>query len=198
MATRFDFDEMVGRVLNLEGGLSMNADDPGNWVGTELRGTNFGISARSYPDVNIKELTVEGAKDIYYRDYWLRAGCDQLPQALAFVHFDASVNHGVGAAKKFLADSGGSVDAYVVERLLFYASLKTWKSFGLGWSARLASVAAHARSYPAPARLSADDWKFVLYRGNELQPFPIEGDVVLRFSADDRKVHVRLEDSDGV
>lgn len=194
MASRFDFDEMVGRVLNLEGGLSLNPDDPGNYAGGELRGTKFGISARSYPEEDIQGLTVERAKDIYYHDYWLRAGCDRLPQGLAFVHFDAAVNHGVSAAKKFLQNAAGSVDAYVVQRLLFYAGLSTWKSFGLGWTNRLVSVAAHARSYPAPARLDSDGWKLVLYRGDELQPFPMTGDVVLRFSKDDRKVHVRMDD----
>ena len=50
-------------IIQIEGGYSNDPDDLG-------RETKYGISKRSYPDVDIKNLTVEGAIEIYTRDYW--------------------------------------------------------------------------------------------------------------------------------
>ena len=42
--------------------------------------TNYGISKRAYPDVDIKNLTEDGAKDIYKRDYWDKNKCEDLSE----------------------------------------------------------------------------------------------------------------------
>jgi lysozyme family protein len=34
-------------------------------------GTKYGISRKSYPSLNIEDLTLQEAKFLYYRDYWL-------------------------------------------------------------------------------------------------------------------------------
>src|SRR5271166_7021852 len=78
-----------------EGGYSNDPDDPGGE-------TNFGISKRYHPDVDIKNLTVEGAQQIYWTDYWLKASCDKLPPDVAFVLFDYAVLPGIGSASKAL------------------------------------------------------------------------------------------------
>jgi len=49
------FDEIIEVVLEHEGGYVNDPDDPGGE-------TNFGIAKRSHPDVDIKNLTKEGAK----------------------------------------------------------------------------------------------------------------------------------------
>ena len=51
---------------NWEGRLLQDPDDPGGE-------TNMGISRRSYPHEDIKNLTREQAIQIYYYDYWLPA-----------------------------------------------------------------------------------------------------------------------------
>lgn len=79
------FDEAIGRVLENEGGLSQDKADPG---GT----TKYGISQRSYPNLDIVNLTVEQAKDIYRRDFWRFSGVNS--QAIATKLLDASVNTG--------------------------------------------------------------------------------------------------------
>lgn len=56
--------------------------------------TNFGITKKSYPDLNIKDLTRGDAKMIYYRDYWKRPGFDKLPPVTSFIAFDWAVNSG--------------------------------------------------------------------------------------------------------
>ena len=52
------------------------------------KGTKFGISAMSYPSLNIKQLTIEQAKDIYYRDFWLKLGGDKVHKAVMYQLFD--------------------------------------------------------------------------------------------------------------
>jgi|SRR5712675_637872 len=58
-----DFTKAVDYVLLAEGGYSFDAADAGGE-------TNFGISKRSYPGVDIKNLTRDGAIAIYKKDYW--------------------------------------------------------------------------------------------------------------------------------
>jgi lysozyme family protein len=69
-------------------------DDPGG-------ATKYGIDQRSHPTVNIRNLTEDGAMAIYWRDYWLKAGCDKLDSPYAEVMFNCAVNMGVGRAKEF-------------------------------------------------------------------------------------------------
>ena len=80
-----DFNISIKIVLANEGGLVENASDPGGL-------TNFGISQRSYPNVDIRALTPETAADIYRRDYWKFDAVDS--QALCTKIFDMYVNMG--------------------------------------------------------------------------------------------------------
>lgn len=69
--------------------------------------TKFGISKRAYPNIDIAKLDLVTAKSLYYKDYWLAAHCDNLSAAVALIHFDGAVNHGVGRAIKFLEQAVG-------------------------------------------------------------------------------------------
>ena len=98
------FEEMIARVIAIEGGLSMDPDDPGNWTGGakfkgELRGTKFGISAKQYPYIEIKSLSREDAIAIYRRDYFDGPGIAKLPLEFQFLVLDAIVHHGPGSSK---------------------------------------------------------------------------------------------------
>ena len=89
------FDEIIEGVLKHEGGY---VNDP-----TDLGGeTNFGITKRFYPDVDIKNLTEEGAKEIYKKDYWDKNKIDDVPDDLKHIYFDMCVNQGRGTAVKIL------------------------------------------------------------------------------------------------
>jgi lysozyme family protein len=74
-------------IIEAEGG---EVNDPSDSGGH----TKFGISKRSYPHVDIASLTRDRALDIYRTDYWSRAGCHDLPAALALVVFDHAVLSG--------------------------------------------------------------------------------------------------------
>lgn len=88
-----DFDVAIRHVLKWEGGYSNNSKDPGGE-------TNYGISKKSYPDVDIKHLTLEEAKQIYKRDYWKFGGINDQP--LATKALDFSVNLGASVAIRTL------------------------------------------------------------------------------------------------
>ena len=64
--------------------------------------TKYGISQAAYPKLDIKNLTMAQALDIYNSDYWLPARCAELKQELQYAHFSASVNCGVGSAARIL------------------------------------------------------------------------------------------------
>lgn len=159
------FDVAFERLIGHEGKFTDDSKDKGNWtggrVGTgELKGTKYGVSAAAYPHLDIKNLTLAQAKDIYRRDYWGRAGADQYDGAIAFQVFDAAVNHGIENAVRFLqraagvADDGyigpvtlGAVQGMTVTdvlmrfnaaRLRFYTQLSTWPEYSKGWALRIA------------------------------------------------------------
>jgi lysozyme family protein len=82
-----DFLIAVDRVLLNEGGYSSNPADPGG-------ATNFGISARQHPGLDIATLTRDAAVKIYWREWWLKFGFARLPAAAAAKTFDLAVNIG--------------------------------------------------------------------------------------------------------
>lgn len=88
------FDTAVDIVLKHEGGYVWNPKDPGGE-------TKYGISKRSYPNVDIKNLTIPQAKDIYYKDFWVKCGFDKIESdRIAFRLFDLGVNVGCGGIAK--------------------------------------------------------------------------------------------------
>ena len=89
------FDEIIEVVLEHEGGYVNDPKDPGGE-------TNFGIAKRSHPDVDIKNLTKEGAKEIYKEVYWDKNKVESLPEDLWHIYFDMCVNQGKSRAVKII------------------------------------------------------------------------------------------------
>lgn len=89
------FDKYIAEVLRNEGGYVNDSKDAGGE-------TKFGISKRAYPEVNIKDLTIEKAKEIYRKDYWNPLYEDLTDEHLSFRLFDVGVNLGVRQAVKKL------------------------------------------------------------------------------------------------
>lgn len=173
-----NYDEAFQRVIGHEGGLSLDRGDRGNWttgvIGQgELKGTKYGISAMSYPHLDIKNLTLDEAKAIYYEDFWLRVKGDELHAALAYQLFDSAINHGIGNAIRILqravgvADDGrvgpltlqavrerGTDDTlklFNAERIRFFVNISTFDRYGRGWMRRVADNLTYAADdYTAP------------------------------------------------
>ena len=148
-----NFDDAFDRLLGHEGGYVNDPRDPGGE-------TNWGVSKRAYPNVDIKALTKEAAKSIYRRDYWTPVRADELPESVCFDVFDAAVNHGVLQSAKWLqraagAQPDGVIGAQTVAaarasgpqlaahfngyRLQFYTDSSNWSVYGKGWTRRVAS-----------------------------------------------------------
>lgn len=58
-----DFEQSFSEIIGLEGGYVFDPSDKGGE-------TKWGISKRFHPYVDIKNLSKEEAKQIYWRDYW--------------------------------------------------------------------------------------------------------------------------------
>lgn len=140
------FDQAVGFVLKaeIEGGYSNDPRDPGGE-------TNFGISKRAYPKLNIRDLTRDDAIAIYKRDYWDAANCDALPPKLAVAVFDGAVNQGVGIAAKLLQKAAGvSADGVIgpmTLRAIGKADEDAILAEFLGWRLHRYAFTGNARTY---------------------------------------------------
>ena len=91
-----DFDIAVTKTLIHEGGsrVTNDKDDSGGL-------TKYGVSQRSYPNVDIRSLTEDQAKEIYKRDYWDKVkGDDITDQDVAGNLFDTAVNMGPRTASR--------------------------------------------------------------------------------------------------
>lgn len=92
------FTLAVTFVLSHEGGYVNDPVDPGGE-------TNYGISKRQYPNVDIKGLTRQDAVGIYKRDYWDALNCGDMSFDIACAVFDTAVNMGAGRALQFKKES---------------------------------------------------------------------------------------------
>lgn len=88
-------DRAINFVLTHEGGYVNHPDDPGGE-------THFGISKRSYPMENIREMTSTRAAQIYHDDYWLPIRGPDLSEQIAVPLLDYAVNSGVTRAIRAL------------------------------------------------------------------------------------------------
>lgn len=146
------FDIAFDRLIGHEGGYVNDPTDPGGE-------TKFGISKRTYPHIDIANLTREQAKTIYRRDFWDPLGADAHP-SIRFQAFDFAVNSGIPTAIRKLQQVIGVADdgifgprsraalvaipvsdvlmRYLAARLEFMTKLKNWPNHGAGWANRIA------------------------------------------------------------
>ncbi len=91
-----DFNTAIELVLSVEGGYVFDKKDPGGE-------TKWGISKRSYPHLNIKDLTRDQAKLIYFRDFWNANRYGEIEsQLLANKILDMCVNMGAHSANSYI------------------------------------------------------------------------------------------------
>lgn len=95
------FERAIAFVLEHEGGLVENPKDPGGI-------TKFGISKRAYPDLDIRNLSVVEAMNIYAQDYWRPIKGDQLPMGVDIAVLDYAVHSGVRHAVQALQRAVGA------------------------------------------------------------------------------------------
>ena len=158
------FSEALEVILHHEGGYVNHPKDPGGmtnmgvtkrvyeeWVG-------YGVSEHT-----MQNLKKEDVAPIYKKNYWDKVKGDDLPEGLDLCIFDFGVNAGTGRAAKYLQNMIGAtpdggigpmtlkaVDEYVAKhgvdgavknyqeaRQGYYEKLKTFETFGRGWTRRV-------------------------------------------------------------
>ena len=160
-----NFDKAFDRLVGHEGGFTNDSRDAGNWTGGKvgvgkLVGTKFGLSAATYPTLDIKNITIVEAKEIYKRDWWDKLGAEKLDSAIVFQLWDFAVNSGIVRAIKGLQSAVGATPdgvlgartiaatnamelndvllCLIAERLKYLTSLSTFSTYGKGWVNRCA------------------------------------------------------------
>jgi lysozyme family protein len=156
------FEVAFSELMVSEGGYVYDPKDPGGE-------TKYGISKRAYPELDIKNLTKQQAKEIFRQDYWEVCRCEEIPECLAIIVSDMAYNSGNSRAIKLLQKSLGikedgiigsitvgkanEVDKlnilkkYRENRINFYKGLKTFSIYGKGWVARTNKVFELAKGY---------------------------------------------------
>lgn len=178
------FDLALDHVLAMEGGWTDDPHDPG---GPTNKGITLAVYARErgieITSANLAELKSDLrsipdslVRSIYETRYWQPARCPALRPSLALMHFDASVNHGVGAAARFLQEAlGVEIDGeigpitlraagiveprqtlarYAAIRRQRYRALPHFWRFGRGWLRRVEATLAAATPLIPPASTS--------------------------------------------
>ena len=154
-----DWNEAINFVLEQEGEYTLDPNDPGGE-------TKYGISKKSYPSLDIKNLSRQDAVEIYHRDFWVPCRCADLPRPYALAVFDSAVNQGTRVAIRLMQIALGVIVDGVIgpktiaaahsaqpkmirlalaERLSAYTRLIVSKPnlivFAMNWSYRVLSLA---------------------------------------------------------
>lgn len=132
-----------------EGGFQDVDWDAGNWTGCAVGkgqklGTNHGISACGYPNLNIRDLSQTQADDIFRRDMYLALGIDKQPWPLCLLMMNAAVNFPKSNATEWLAQSGGDPLLFYALMLRSYRHSQAWAQAGDAWVDRMVSLVVEA------------------------------------------------------
>jgi lysozyme family protein len=163
--TASNFDAVMAEVFAHEGGFVNHPSDPGG-------ATNYGITIGTLSDFRgskqtvsqVRNLTKAEAREIYRRNYWSKVRGDNLPAGIDLVAMDGGVNSGMRRGAQWLQRALGTtadgnvgpmtINAALVAdhaavivkacaiRMGFLRGLRTFSTFGKGWSRRVASVEA--------------------------------------------------------
>jgi lysozyme family protein len=162
------FEECLKLVLVHEGGYVNHPKDPGGATnkGVTQRVYDGWRTKKGQPKRSVREITDTEVSSIYRAQYWDLVNGDDLPAGVDYVVFDGAVNSGVGQSVKWLqrslpeyrgpidgdigagtmgaiaveSDAAALVDRICDRRMAFLKALKTWGTFGRGWSRRVEGV----------------------------------------------------------
>lgn len=137
------FKHALNFVLKWEGGYVNNPSDKGG-------ATNMGITQYTYNiwlktlglDIrDVKYITRNEVEQIYYKNYWKKAGCHNMSPKFALLAFDAAVNMGLARVKQFLrAAEWKYPEKFILARESKYREFAKYgnqKIFLKGWLNRL-------------------------------------------------------------
>jgi lysozyme family protein len=78
--------------------------------------TKYGVSKRSYPHLDIKNLTRDQARQIYFCDFWMKCKCENVEdENIATKFFDLAVHMGIPQAVKLVQRALRAAGTQVIE-----------------------------------------------------------------------------------
>ena len=137
------FEVWVKELMHHEGGYSNRdpVEDPGGE-------TKFGISKRSYPNLDIKNLTIEEAEQIAHDDFFVPvySVVGDRDVALLFQLADFAFNSGLVTALN-IHTHNPTILELIAARIGYLVSLRNFKYNAGGWMRRIAGHLAAAHAY---------------------------------------------------
>jgi lysozyme family protein len=154
-----NWDQCLAFLLKHEGGFVKHPRDPGGM-------TNLGVTKAVYEawiqrpvsEQEMRSLSVSDVSPLYKTEYWDKLRGDELPSGVDWACFDWAVNSGVSRVARALQKEVGAAQDGVIgpkttqlvskkpakilvedlyeQRQAFYESLKTFSTFGRGWTRR--------------------------------------------------------------
>lgn len=154
-----NFEKCLEMLLKHEGGFVNHPKDPGGM-------TNLGVTkrvleeflGREVSEDDMRNLTAESVAPLYKAKYWDKVGGDNLPSGVDWCAFDWAVNSGPARAVKAMQqivdtevdgligpntlrsiaaeDPKHVIEGMYAVRQKFYEGLKTFDTFGKGWTRR--------------------------------------------------------------
>ena len=167
-----NYDHCLGLILHHEGGYVNHPKDPGGETnkGITKRVYENWCIEQDLLQKEMKDLRISDVAPIYRQNYWDRLKADALPHGVDLCVFDMGVNAGTGRGARFLQKCVGAVSdgaigpntlrqvneyievnglqatiqTYQTNRQRYYEKLKTFETFGRGWTRRVEETTAEA------------------------------------------------------
>ncbi|YBV97522.1 secretion activator protein [Phyllobacteriaceae bacterium JZ32] len=157
-----NFKRSLSETLSHEGEWADNPKDPG---GATMKGVTLATFRSFYPGATkaqLKAITDTQLQRIYKSGYWDKVEGDRLAAGVDLATFDYAVNSGPAAAWKSLTAVLGGKDHETVKRLCarrlsIYQTFKHWKTFGKGWTRRIAAIEAKGVAWALAAQHEVGD-----------------------------------------
>jgi len=164
---RENFNRVMEGVFRHEGGFVDHPRDPGGATNMGITiGTLSAWRGRSVSPDDVRALTKSEAMQIYKRNYWDKVRGDDLPAGLDYVAMDGAVNSGPRRGAQWLqralgvkddgvigpqtvaaargADAASVINKALDKRMAFLRGLRTFDTFGRGWTRRVSEVRSEA------------------------------------------------------
>lgn len=159
-----NFEKSLELVLVHEGGFVNHPKDPGGATnqGITQRTYDAWRSRQGQVFQSVRHINADEIREIYRAQYWHKVSADDLPAGLDYAVFDFAVNSGPARAAKFLQkiagvpadgiigaqtlaavgrnDAAAIITRLCRDRLAWLKRLKTFSTFGRGWTRRVNEV----------------------------------------------------------
>lgn len=142
-----NFEKVINYIFDSEKGFSNHKFDKGGRTNLGITQSTYNAwrSKKNLSPRDIKVITKEEAKQIYYEEFWKPSGAYKIQDLReSYLLFDMSVNSGPVTARRLYEKSNGNIYKYLNDRKIYYDNIikkdPTQSAFREGWNNRLKDV----------------------------------------------------------